>query len=195
MTAVDKSAFVAAKRAEVDRLEALARELLDAHPEPESLDEKEEADWRELAYASRQMRPLLEALERANAGESGFEVYKEGFDFRLIEAITTVATLCAHGRLNVIRQGKRASKDRPRAESPFRPFIKAQLKRNPQATAKEIETALVNSEDFELSSDGLTFLTVNESQRRPNSRRRRKLKISGIPAAVSKARKKVISYR
>jgi hypothetical protein len=182
MTVMDKSSFVAAKRAEVDRLEALAHELLNVHPEPESLDEKDEAEWRDLAHASRQMRPLLEALERANAGESGFEIYKEGFDFRLTEAITAVATLCAHGRLNRIRQRKTARRARPRAKSPFKAFINAKLKRNPEATAKDIETALVNSEDFELSSDELMILTMEEPQRQ--------LEISSIPSMVSKARKK-----
>ena len=160
MTLMDKSAFVAAKRAEIDRLEALARELLDAHPEPESIDKEEEADWRELAHAARQMRPLLEALERADAAEPGFEQYRRGVDFRLTEAITAVATLCAYGRLNTIPQRKTARKDRPNAKNPFTKFIEARLKLKRNATGKEIETALFN--------DAVTVRAVNSSFRMTN---------------------------
>jgi hypothetical protein len=111
--------FLVAKRVEVDRLEALARELLEANPYSANATAEEEAEWRELAHASRQMRPLLEALERADAREPGFEAYRAGFDFRLTEAITTVGTLCSFLRLQPLRQRKRrASLGRgPRAQS------------------------------------------------------------------------------
>jgi hypothetical protein len=185
---VPVTAFIDEKRAKVDELETMARELLEVHPAPKaapdkgSIDDKVEADWRELAHASRQLRPLLTALELANAGEPGFEIYKEGFDLRLMQAVTAVGELCSFLRLHTIRQREAARKERPKAKSQITAVIENQLKRNPNATAKEIETALVSSEDFELSSDGLTILTVNK----PHSH----LKISGIPAAVSKARRK-----
>jgi hypothetical protein len=47
--------FIAAKRAEVDKLEGLSRSLLEAHPAPKiapvpgSIDDQVEAEWRELA--------------------------------------------------------------------------------------------------------------------------------------------------
>jgi hypothetical protein len=196
MTLMAKSAFVAAKRAAVDGMEALARKTLEAnpyperflegHPCPESADGEEEAEWRALAHAARQMRPLLEALERANAGESGFEIYKEGFDLRLTQAMDDVAALCADGRLNTIRQRKSARKDRPKAKSPFTAFIDS----HPHASPETIETALLDEArsgnggwQFELSGDKLTILTMEKTKRH--------LKISGIPAAVSKARQKI----
>ncbi len=101
-----KRDFLLAKRAEVDGLEALARQTLEANPCSESADEEEEAQWRELAHASRQMRPLLEAIERAGAKQSDYEKYKDGFDFRLTEAMATVARLCSHGRLQSINGSK-----------------------------------------------------------------------------------------
>ncbi len=190
-----KSDFIAAKRAEVDRLEALARSLLEAHPAPEaapdpgSIADQVEAEWRDLAHASRQLRPLLTALEQANAREPFFEKFKESLDYRLTEAMTTVATLCAHGRVQALHQRKNASNERPNAKSPFTEHITARLKRNPSATAKEIESDLLNAAHggggakFELSSDGSTILTIDEPRRR--------LKISGIAKAVTEARKKL----
>jgi hypothetical protein len=183
---VDDRDFLVAKRAEVDRLEALAREILEANPYSESADEEEESGWRELAHAYRQMRPLLEALERADARRPGYEKYREGFDFRLTEAMATVATLCSYGRLYTLHQQRRGGKCRPNAKSPFTKFFDSRLKRNPDVSAKEIETALVNDEsgNFELSIDGLTIYTTED--------RPRQLKISGIPKAVTNARKKLL---
>jgi hypothetical protein len=183
---VDDVDFLGAKRAEVERLEALAREILQANPYSESADEEEEAGWRELAHACRQMRPLLEAIERADARRPGYEKYREGFDFRLTEAMATVATLCSYGRLRRLHQQRSGRNDRPKAQSPFTKFIASRLKRDPDASAKEIETALVNDESghFELSIDGLTILTTED--------RPRQLKISGIPKAVTNARKKLL---
>lgn len=132
-------AFIAAKRTEVDRLEALARDLLENHPPPNvwpkegSAGEVVEIEWRELAHASRQLRPLLEALERANAREPGFESYRDGFDFRLTEAMATVARLCAHGRLNSIGQREKATRPRPGGKSPFTRVIEDYLRRFPGA--------------------------------------------------------------
>jgi hypothetical protein len=194
---MDKSDFVSAKRALVDSLEALARELLETHPEPESLDKEEEAGWRELAHASRQMRPLLEALERANAGEPGFEIYKVGFDYRLAEAIKDVGELCSFLRLHTIRQRKTGRKARPKAKSPFTLFIDS----HPRASPEAIETMLLNEArsgdgglQFELSDDKLSIISTGRSERQSTDKRKRKrelkLKISGIRAAVSKARKK-----
>jgi hypothetical protein len=192
VTAAANSDFVSAKRAEIDRLEALARELLEAHPapttapKPGSVDDLVEAGWRELAYASRQLRPLLEALERANAGEPGFETYRAGFDFRLTEAMATVGTMCSFLRLQTLRQRKTGRNPRPNAESPFTTFIKARLKRNPNATAEDIRAALVDeardgeSGDFKLSKDQLTILTMVEPPRT--------LKVSGVAAKVWKVR-------
>jgi hypothetical protein len=57
-----KRDFLLASRAKVDELEALARRTLEANPCSKSAGQEEEAQWRELAHASRQMRPLLEAI-------------------------------------------------------------------------------------------------------------------------------------
>ncbi len=190
--------FIAAKRAEVDRLEALASGILEANARGEDETEEEEDHWRELARTARQMRPLLEALERAEATEPGFEPYREGFDFRLVEAMTKVSELCSFLRVQTLRQRKTARKSRPNAESPFMKFFVGHLKRNPDATAKEIEAALVNdtSGEFELSSDGLRILTTEplalaqKSSKAVKRIRTRKLKISSIPSQVTKARAK-----
>jgi hypothetical protein len=129
------------------------------------------------------LRPLLTALEQANARESGFEKWKEGFDYRLIEAMTTVATLCADERLHRIRQQKKGRKLRPKGESPFTIFFKAQLRRNSDCTAEDIRRALINdtSGKFELSGDKLSILTTEKKPRQ--------LKISGIPTKLSKTRR------
>jgi hypothetical protein len=187
--------LLAARRAEIDRLEALAQELLDAHPAPKSapqpgsIDDQVEAEWRELAHARRQMRPLLEAIERAEAGQPEYQKWRKGFDFRLTEAMATVGTLCSFSRVQQLRQRKTARNPRPKAESPFTQFIVSHLKRNPDATAKEIETALVNEAEaagggrIELSTDKMSVLTTDDRPRR--------LKITSIPSAVTKARDKL----
>jgi hypothetical protein len=182
--------FIAAKRAEVESLEAFASKILEANPRGEDETKEEEAHWRELARTARQMRPLLEALERAEATEPGFEPYRAGFDFRLVEAMSRVSKLCSFLRVQTLRQRKTARKPRPNAESPFTEAIARHLRRNPDATAKDIETALVNDAhaggsggEFELSRDKLTILTTDKPIRR--------LKISGIPSAVTKVRDKL----
>ena len=192
--------FIAAKRAEVDSLETLARELLAKHLAPKewpregSAEEAVELEWRELAHASRQLRPLLEALERANAKDPDFEKYKDGFDFRLTEAMTTVATLCAHRRLDTIRQKKAARKERPKAESPILRFIRDYLKRRPNAKPDQVKTALLNKADdvqweaFDLSDDRSEIISPEDHD--PDEGPRFHLKVSGIPAAISKIRKK-----
>lgn len=184
--------FLVAKRAEVDRLEALARETLRANPYSESAAKEEEDEWRELAHSIRQMRLLLEAIERADAGQPDYKRYRDGFDFRLTEAMANIATLCSYGRLQGLHQRGLARKSRPKARSPFTEFITDRLKRNPYASAQEVEVALVDdakcgqSGDFELSTDGSTVLTTGSRVRRQ--------KISGIPAAFAKAKKKYRRY-
>lgn len=84
------------------------------------------------------------------------------------------------------KQSDRASRNRPSARSPFTDFILAR----PQATPPEIEAALVEDASdgrsglFELSADKLEIVTTGKRERR--------LKISGIPAAVAKARGKIV---
>jgi hypothetical protein len=186
-------AFIAAKRTEVDRLEALARDLLENHPPPNvwpkegSAGEVVEIEWRELAHASRQLRPLLEALERANAREPGFESYRDGFDFRLTEAMATVARLCAHGRLNSIGQREKATRPRPGGKSPFTRVIEDYLRRFPGASSEDVTRALEaaerNGADFYLSPDRTTFISSDG---------RHHLQISSIPATLYKLRTKVL---
>jgi hypothetical protein len=179
--------FLVAKRAEVDRLEALALRALEANPCSKSADDAEEAQWRELAHASRQMRPLLEAIERA-ARQPDYEKYKDGFDFRLTEAMATVATLCSYERLQPLNRQKVARKPRPKAKSPYTKFINDRLKYNPHAGANEIKRAFLDDTlgggTFELSKDRLTILMTDGSKRQ--------LKVSGIAAAVAKARKRML---
>jgi hypothetical protein len=200
---VPVTVFIAAKRAAVDGIEARVRELLDAHPAPKtapdegSIDDKVEADWRELAHASRQLRPLLTALELANASESGFETYKEGFDLRLTHAMDDVGRLCSFLRLHTIRQTKAARKERPNARSRFTEFIDSL----PHASPETIKAALLAEArsgnggwQFELSGDKLSIISTYKPERQVKStdkpKRPPQLKISGIPAAVSKARQK-----
>ena len=187
-----RAAFIAAKRTEVDSLETLALELLAKHPAPNewpmegSAKEAAELEWRELAHASRQLRPLLEALERAGAREPGFKSYRDGFDFRLAEAMTTVARLCAHGRLNSIRQREKASNPRPRGESPFTRVIEDYLKRFLGASAEDVTRALEaaerNGADFYLSPDRTTFISTDDKHR---------LQVSSISATLVTLRKNV----
>ena len=100
-----------ARRHTSPELEALARRTLEANPCSKSAGQEEEAQRRELAHASRQMRPLLEAIEKASAGRPfGYERYKDGFDYRLKEAMTTVAVLCSYERLQPITSRKDGSK-------------------------------------------------------------------------------------
>jgi hypothetical protein len=191
--APDRS-FHAARKAEVDKLESLARRLLEAHPapkvapNPESIDGQIEADWRELAHASRQLHPLFEALEGANAGVPGFAKYKDGFHFRLLEAMTTVGTLCSSLRLHLIHQRKTARRPRPNAESPFTKFIKAHPRDTPEQIKEALEDDARNgvSGDFVLSDDGLRIIAHEDPPRAIP----RHLKVSDIPQAVWKARGK-----
>jgi hypothetical protein len=60
---------------------------------------KEEGEWRELAHASRQLRPLLEALIKADEPNSEYAKYGPGFRFRLLEAQTAIAKLTEYERL------------------------------------------------------------------------------------------------
>jgi hypothetical protein len=106
--------FIEAKRAEVARLETVARETLAANPYSELTDKEVEAEWRELAHAERSLRPLLEALERADDGQPNYKIYRNGFDFRLTEAMTTIGSLCAYGRLYSLRQQSNGRKNTPR---------------------------------------------------------------------------------
>jgi hypothetical protein len=180
--------FIAAKRAEIDYLEAFANKILEANPRGEDETEEEEAHWRELARTVGQMRPLLEALERAEATEPGYEPYRAGFDLRLVEAMARVTELCSFTRLQPLRQRKTARNPRPKAESPFTRFIKAR----PRATPTEIKEALEDdartgvSGDLELSDDGLRIIAIEDPPRDPP----RHLKISDIRQAVAKARKR-----
>jgi hypothetical protein len=93
---VPVTVFTADTRAQVEKLEALARGILAAHPVSESLDDKEEADWKELARTSRQMRPMLTAVEQAEARAPGFEKWGNGFRFRLTVAMIRVSELCSY---------------------------------------------------------------------------------------------------
>jgi hypothetical protein len=187
----ETAAFIVARREGVTRLEKLACELLEAHPVPEaapergSIDDHVEAEWRELAHASRQLRPLLTALEQADARAPGFEKWSKGLKLRLEEAMITVGELCSFLRLHTIRQRKTGRKARPKAKSPFTLFIDS----HPRASPEAIEIMLLNEArsgnggwQFELSGDKLSIISTD--------RRECHLKISGIRAAVSKARKK-----
>jgi hypothetical protein len=184
--------FIAAKRAEIESLEAFASKILEANPRGEDETKEEEAHWRELARTARQMRPLLEALERAEATEPGFEPYRAGFDFRLVEAMTRVSELCSFLRVQTLRQRKTARKGRPKAKSPFTKFIDSL----PHASPETIKTALLAEArsgnggwQFELSGDKLSIISTDKPERQTD-KPERQLKISGIPAAVSKARRK-----
>ncbi len=196
-------------------LEALAKKTLHENPFSKRLGElrglndrgdireakeAEEEKWRELADASRQLRPLFDAWVRASEPNSESAKYKNGFHRRLMEAMATVAEIAAYGRVHGLKQQKRAEKDRPKAKSPFTEFIVSRLKRNPRASAKEIGAALVEdarvgliSSKFELSEDGTKILTVVEKPTDVEDppERQNHLKISDIPIAVAKARKKL----
>lgn len=177
-----------ATMAEVTRMEALAQRTLQANPYCADADEKEETVWRELAHASRQLRPLLEALTKADDPHSEYAKYKHGFRFRLFEAVATITEAVEYERLYRLHQRRLGGKDRPNAVSPFTQFIINYLKRNPRASAKEIAAVLIDDARechgvFELSDDETTILT--------NGDRVRRLKISGIPAAIAKAKKKI----
>jgi hypothetical protein len=102
-----KKALIDAKRAEVEQAEALARQTLDAHPFDKSNSETVEAEWRELVHAMRQLGPLFEAWERAELGHPDFVEYRNGFDFRLTEAMNTVGQICAYGRVYPVKQQKK----------------------------------------------------------------------------------------
>jgi hypothetical protein len=91
-----------------------------------------------------------------------------------------VRTRRADGR----KQSDRASRSRPSARSPFTDFI---LDR-PQATPADIEAALI--EDAHKGRGGLFELSDDESTICTTGKRVKHLKISGIRAAVSKARGK-----
>jgi hypothetical protein len=185
---IDRSLDDAAM-AEVARVEALAQRTTRANPYCANADETEETIWREVAHASRQLRP--EALTKADDPHSEFSKYKRGFRFRLLEATATIAEAVEYERVHRFNQRRRAGEDRPRTVSPFTQFITGHLKRNPGASAKEIEAALVydaregRTGKFELSGDETTILAIGD--------RVRSQKISGIPAAVAKAKKKISS--
>jgi hypothetical protein len=112
-----KQAFIDAKRAKVEQLELLARETLAANPFDELTSETVEGEWRELAHAMRQLGPLLEALEKAELAHPDFVKYRDGFDFRLMEAMTTIGNICSHGRIYRLSQQKnRTGKTSPRPQ-------------------------------------------------------------------------------
>jgi hypothetical protein len=194
--------FLAAERAEIDELEALARELLKAHDSKERrADDRAEAEWSyELAHTSRQMRPLLEAIEKADAGQPGYKKWSRGFHFRLIEAMTTTAKLCSHGRLWIISQRKNGREDRPGAKSPMLEFIRNYLRLNPDASNERVKAALMDAagdvqEPFEFSEDRSEIISY--LQRKPGKRARAPtqepgprfhIRVDGILQKVSQVR-------
>ena len=183
-----KRDFLVARKAKVDELEALARQTLEANPCSKSADEEEEAQWRELAHASRQMRPLLEAIARASAKQPDYEKYRDGFDSRLADAMATVATLCSYGRLDPLNRQRVARNPRPKARSPFTEFIDRRLKRNwdEDQIVKALMDEARDGQDgrlFSLSDDGSTIFVTED-------KRERKLKVSGIKSAISKLRRR-----
>ena len=88
--------FSDAEREQVLRLEALAQKTLQANPYSEGAGEEEEEKWRELADASRQLRPLLDALAKADESNSEYAKYRRGFRFRLSEAMATITELVGY---------------------------------------------------------------------------------------------------
>jgi hypothetical protein len=155
----ETAAFIVAEREGVTRLEKLARELLEAYPAPEaapekgSIDDHVEAEWRELAHASRQLRPLLTALEQADARAPGFEKWNKDFKLLLKEAMITVAELCSHGRLNTIRQRKTAREERPNAKSRFTEFFDSL----PHASPETIKAALLPRRGAAMAAGNSSF--------------------------------------
>lgn len=205
-------------------LEALAQKTLKANPFSKEADEAEEEKWRELADASRELRPLFDAWVRASEPNSESAKYKNGFHRRLVEAMATVAEIAAYERVYRLNQQKRGGKKRPNSTSPFTKFIVSRLKRNPRASAKEIKDLLFDdaldgkSGEFQLSNDKLTILWFRPStsaqarvdalsapseDEAPEERedegghedRPKRLKFSGIPSAVAKAKKKLLKNK
>jgi hypothetical protein len=99
-----RAAAAAAERRELEELESLVRSILRENPFSEHASEDEEAEWRELAHASRQLLPLFEALRKADEPNSEYARYRAGFRFRLQEAQTTIAKLIQYGRIHPLRQ-------------------------------------------------------------------------------------------
>ncbi len=103
---IDRS-LDAAAREEITRLEALAQKTLQANPYCADADENEETAFRELAHASRQLRPLFGALAKADDPDSEYARYGHGFRFRLLEAVATIAEAVEYERLHRLHQRRR----------------------------------------------------------------------------------------
>lgn len=101
--------FTDAEREQVLRVEALAQKTLQANPFSEGAGEEEEEKWRELADASRQLRPLLDALAKADEPNSEYAKYRRNFQFRLSEAMATITELVEYERQRLIRARKDGS--------------------------------------------------------------------------------------
>lgn len=135
--------FDNAMREEIIRLETLVQKTLQANPYHVDADEEEETVWRKVAHAARQLRPLLEALTKADDPHSEFATYGPGFRFRLFEAEATIARGVDFDRLFRLRNRRSGRRNRPKAVSPFTQYIKNYLKRNPGARAREVKAALI----------------------------------------------------
>jgi hypothetical protein len=99
--------YYEAMRKEVTILETLAKRTLHANPFSKEADGTEEEKWRELAHASRQLRPLVDAWAKSDEPNSETAQYKYGFQFRLIEAMATVAEVVEYDRVYRLKQRKR----------------------------------------------------------------------------------------
>jgi len=103
-----------------------------------------------------------------------------------IEAALAIAMMTPPGegepkQLRDRVQKEIAKRPRPGRASPFKLFIKDFIKRRPSAKPEDVKNALLNDDRFVLSDDDQQIEFVADSS---NS-----MKISGIPAEISKARK------
>jgi hypothetical protein len=98
---------------EIIKLSALAQKTLQANPYRADGDGEEEAKLRELAHADRQLLPLHDALIKADEPNSESAEYREGFRFRLMEAMATIAEVCEYDPLHHrLRQRRVGGKNR-----------------------------------------------------------------------------------
>ncbi|MFZ3182092.1 MAG: hypothetical protein WBO09_13680 [Methylocystis silviterrae] len=165
-----KREFINAKRAEVEQIESLARETLEANPFDELTSETVEGEWRELAHAMRQLGPLFEAWEKAELGHQDFAEYRGGFDFRLTEAMATISEICSDRRNYPLRQQKNA-KRKGKQEFDVLDTIILKLLKDGKKAAKEIWSTIVKKVD---DIDGLELdgseLVVQLDKGRPERR-------------------------
>jgi hypothetical protein len=132
----------------INRVEAVARKTLQAHPysEPptpfperanddawqkwkeEEQNQKwleEEEKWRELAYARRQLAPLLDALAKADEPNSEYAKYRPGFLTKLFDAMATITEFVGYDWVRPIqarKDGSRGGRPKKAGEDAFDTF-------------------------------------------------------------------------